>query len=141
MLPTLPATRRPHVFAPALPWLVLALALGRPVVGYDHGGVSELLRDHFPRGRVPLGDDAAMLSTIQSVLATPSTPARISEPFTVDAMCRGMLDVYSQLLQTKSVESESVHLFGPSTNDISNESHSDRKTLQGVANVISCSQC
>lgn len=30
MLPTLPATRRPHVFAPALPWLVLALALGRP---------------------------------------------------------------------------------------------------------------
>jgi glycosyltransferase involved in cell wall biosynthesis len=30
-----------------------ALAVGRPVVGWDHGGVGELLRQLFPQGAVP----------------------------------------------------------------------------------------
>ena len=33
-----------------------ALSLGVPVLGYDHGGVGELLRKMFPDGAVPLGD-------------------------------------------------------------------------------------
>ena len=36
-----------------------AMALGKPVVGYDCGGVGELLASHFPAGRVPLGERAA----------------------------------------------------------------------------------
>lgn len=76
-----------------------ALALGRPVVGYDHGGVGELLRELFPAGRVPPRDEAALLSTTQELLAVHSTPKLVQEPFTLDAMCRGMLDVYRELLQ------------------------------------------
>lgn len=37
-----------------------ALSLGIPVIGYDHGGVGELLAALFPEGRVPVGDRAAL---------------------------------------------------------------------------------
>jgi glycosyltransferase involved in cell wall biosynthesis len=36
--------------------VVEALSLCRPVLGYDHGGVGELLADLYPAGRVPPGD-------------------------------------------------------------------------------------
>jgi glycosyltransferase involved in cell wall biosynthesis len=36
--------------------VIEAIALCRPVLGYDHGGVGELLADLYPAGRVPLGD-------------------------------------------------------------------------------------
>ncbi|MEO7325317.1 MAG: glycosyltransferase family 4 protein [Dokdonella sp.] len=36
--------------------VVEALSLCRPVLGYDHGGVGELLSDLYPAGRVPPGD-------------------------------------------------------------------------------------
>lgn len=77
-----------------------ALALGRPVVGYDHGGVGELLCEFFPAGRVPLRDEKALLATTQKLLSTPHPPAPVKEPFTLDAMCRGTLDVYRELLQS-----------------------------------------
>ena len=76
-----------------------ALALGRPVLGYDHGGVGELLRELYPAGRVPLRDEAALLATAQQLLVMQPTPALVKEPFTLDAMCRGTLDVYHELLQ------------------------------------------
>jgi glycosyltransferase involved in cell wall biosynthesis len=75
-----------------------ALALGRPVLGYDHGGVGELLRDLYPAGRVPLGDETALLATAQTLLRTTPAPAAVKEPFTLAAMCRGTLDVYRELL-------------------------------------------
>lgn len=37
-----------------------ALALGRPVAGYEHGGVGEQLDIFLPQGKVPVGDTAAM---------------------------------------------------------------------------------
>lgn len=44
-----------------------ALALGVPVVGYDHGGVGEILRAMFPRGAVPVGDVRAAAEVIESI--------------------------------------------------------------------------
>ncbi len=75
-----------------------ALALGRPVIGYDHGGVGELLRELYPAGRVPLRDEAALLATTQQLLVIQPAPAPVKEPFTLDAMCRGTRDVYRELL-------------------------------------------
>jgi len=77
-----------------------ALALGRPVVGYDHGGVGELLRDLFPAGRVPLRDAPALLKTIQNMLATLQSPAAVKEPFTLEAMRQHTLQTYQELLAT-----------------------------------------
>lgn len=74
-----------------------AMALGKPVVGYDCGGVGELLGELFPAGRVPLGDKARLLDATRAVIREEPRPAPVGEPFTLDAMCRSTLDVYREL--------------------------------------------
>jgi len=73
-----------------------ALSLGRPVIGYDHGGVSEQLAAVFPEGRVAPGDVAGVIERIKQWGETPPMPAR-EHPFTLDTMCRRTLDVYREL--------------------------------------------
>lgn len=48
-----------------------ALAIGTPVVGFDHGGVGEILGDLFPSGRVPLDDTATLIDRTEQLLAGP----------------------------------------------------------------------
>ena len=74
-----------------------AMALGKPVVGYDCGGVGELLGTLFPQGRVALGNAAELLEVTRSVIGGRATPAAVGEPFTLEAMCRATLDVYRKL--------------------------------------------
>ncbi len=74
-----------------------ALALGKPVVGYDCGGVGELLAALFPVGKVPCGDKARLVQVINAVLAAHPQPLAVGEPFTLNAMCRSTLDVYREL--------------------------------------------
>jgi glycosyltransferase involved in cell wall biosynthesis len=74
-----------------------ALALGRPVVGYDHGGVGEQLQQLFPEGRVPPGNGSALLETVQRILRERPVPGPVSPEFTLDVMCRATLDVYREL--------------------------------------------
>ena len=52
-----------------------ALSLGRPVVGYAHGGVAEILAELFPEGAVPLQDEEALLRSVLTQLQNPSVPA------------------------------------------------------------------
>lgn len=75
-----------------------ALALGRPVVGYDQGGVGEQLRSFFPRGRVPVGDRAALQRTVGEILFAPSAPAAVGPPYTLAAMCEATLAAYEELV-------------------------------------------
>lgn len=44
-----------------------ALALGVPVVGYDHGGVGEILSAMFPQGAVPTGNVRAAADAIEHI--------------------------------------------------------------------------
>jgi glycosyltransferase involved in cell wall biosynthesis len=74
-----------------------ALALGKPVVGYDCGGVGELLAELFPAGRVPLSDSNSLLETTQKVLLNNARPKEVGEPFTLEAMCQNTLEVYKEL--------------------------------------------
>jgi len=78
-----------------------ALALGRPVVAYDHGGVGEQLRAIFPAGRVLLRDESALLQTTRQVLAGVEPPAILPPAYTLDAMCRTTIEVYSELLHNQ----------------------------------------
>ncbi|HJT97950.1 MAG TPA: glycosyltransferase, partial [Rhodanobacteraceae bacterium] len=48
--------------------VIEALALCRPVLGYDHGGVGELLADLYPVGRVPPGDRARLVERAAELL-------------------------------------------------------------------------
>jgi len=76
-----------------------ALALGRPVVAYDHGGVAEQLRAIFPAGRVPLRDETALLRVTRRILAGGETPAPVPPAYTLEAMCGATLDTYGELLR------------------------------------------
>jgi glycosyltransferase involved in cell wall biosynthesis len=87
-------SRQPEAFGRTV---LEALALGKPVIGYDCGGVGELLTKFFPVGRVPLGERSALLETARNVLMERPRPLPVGEPFTLDAMCRATLRVYQEL--------------------------------------------
>ena len=48
--------------------VIEALSLCRPVLGYDHGGVGELLADLYPVGRVAAGDRARLVERAAELL-------------------------------------------------------------------------
>jgi len=73
-----------------------ALALGKPVVAYNHGGVAEQLQVIFPEGLVPLGDVDAALATTLELLDHGKSPTSIG-PFTLQRMLDATLDVYHTL--------------------------------------------
>ena len=76
-----------------------ALSLGSPVVGYDHGGVGEVLRAVYPEGRVPVGDHAAAADRLANILADPrrASEAVRDHDFAVERMCAETLAVYAEL--------------------------------------------
>lgn len=75
-----------------------ALSVGRPVLGWDQGGVGELLGQLQPSGAVaPMDATALAQRALQLLAAPPTLPPRI--PFTLQAMQRQTLDVYEQLVR------------------------------------------
>lgn len=90
-----------------------ALSLGRPVLGLDHGGVGEILAEHFPAGRVPvdargeidLGDELPVPTAPWRVLARHARALLDAPPAmtpyrgpTLEDMQRATLAVYSELI-------------------------------------------
>ncbi len=72
------------------------LALGRPVAGWDHGGVGEILSALFPAGKVPLNDRAQLLARVEALLHTPEPPLA-NDRFLLANMCAETLAIYRQL--------------------------------------------
>lgn len=73
-----------------------AIRLGRPVVGWDYGGVGEILAECYPHGRVPPGDKTALHRRVQAWLAGPDRPAP-STAFLLSSMCDQTLALYAAL--------------------------------------------
>ena len=74
-----------------------ALALGVPMVGWDHGGVGEILGRMLPAGRVPLGDEAALLERTRAMLQAAPVIAPLPDDFTLAHMCAATLDLYRRI--------------------------------------------
>lgn len=74
-----------------------ALALGKPVIGYDHGGVAEQLRAIFPQGLVKVGDVKGAIDLTHEILETRLRPLSIKD-FTLGRMLQSTADVYQKLL-------------------------------------------
>jgi len=74
-----------------------AMAVGKPVVAYNHGGVGEQLRVIFPDGLVPVGDLDAALSATLDILGHGKLPSSIG-PFTLKRMLDSTLGVYQSAL-------------------------------------------
>lgn len=72
-----------------------ALSLGRPVVGYDHGGVGEVLSELYPEGRVRLNDiDGAISKLLQPLPAVSENSS-----FLIGNMTGQTLDLYESVAQ------------------------------------------
>lgn len=74
-----------------------ALCLGRPVLGYAHGGVGEILDRLYPAGRVPVGDAAALAAQAAVLLANPVAVVQC-DAFTLADMIARTLDLYRSLV-------------------------------------------
>ena len=87
-------SRKPEAFGRTV---LEALAVGRPVLGWAHGGVGDLLGELQPGGAVTPFDAAALHATARRLLAHPPAPA-VTIPHTLLAMQEATLAVYAQLL-------------------------------------------
>jgi glycosyltransferase involved in cell wall biosynthesis len=74
-----------------------ALSLGTPVIGYEHGGVGEILDPLFPAGKVGLGDIGQMRRKVGEILEGGLRPAR-EHPFTLHHMLHQTLATYQDLV-------------------------------------------
>ncbi|MDX1512191.1 MAG: glycosyltransferase family 4 protein [Gammaproteobacteria bacterium] len=86
-------SRKPESFGRTV---VEALALGTPVVGYDHGGVGEILRAVFPGGAVTAGDLDAAARAIGKVHAG-ELRVEADNPYSLRRMLEQTLAVYLDL--------------------------------------------
>ncbi len=74
-----------------------AVALGTPVIGFDHGGVGEILRSSYEYGAVPPFRTDVAASRIQGHINNPR-PIR-SPDLTLSEMCDRTLAMYSEAVQ------------------------------------------
>lgn len=71
-----------------------ALSIGTPVVGYDHGGVAEILAAQLPVGAVESGNLEALTDAVTSILQQVPRPIPGANPFEKSTMLARTLDVY-----------------------------------------------
>lgn len=88
-------SRKPEAFGRTV---LEALSVGRAVLGWDHGGVGELLRQLQPDGAVAPFDAEALAVAARALLARPSPPAA-TMPFSLQAMQDATLSVYDELVR------------------------------------------
>ncbi len=86
-------SRKPESFGRTV---LETLRLGIPVIGYDHGGVGEVLASLYPEGRVPLGDVAALADKVAQMLADPVAVPPV-DSFTLRAMLDETLALYRSI--------------------------------------------
>lgn len=94
---TLTLTRQPATYnRPVLE----ALSLGRPVVGYDHGVVGELMETFLPQGRVAPGDAAGVADTIiQWHTYRPDTITALPYPYRISDTAESCAKLYQSLIE------------------------------------------
>ena len=86
-------SRKPEAFGRTV---IEALAVGRPVLGWAHGGVGELLASLQPQGAVAPFDEQALAATATNLLrAPPPPPSHVG--FSLQAMQHATLDLYAEL--------------------------------------------
>lgn len=71
-----------------------ALRLGRPVVGYDHGGVGEVLGTIYRPGLTPLGDHDKLVQALADIARGDSPPPPSTDHFLLSEMLDKTLAMY-----------------------------------------------
>jgi glycosyltransferase involved in cell wall biosynthesis len=76
--------------------VVEALSLCRPVLGYAHGGVGELLAELYPAGRVPLGDREKLVERAAELLRV-APPIPMLQSYRLSDMQQAVLALYGEI--------------------------------------------
>jgi len=76
--------------------VVEALSLCRPVLGYAHGGVGELLAELYPAGRVPLGDREKLVERAAELLRV-APPIPMLQSYRLADMQHATLELYEEV--------------------------------------------
>lgn len=88
-------SRKPEAFGRTV---IEALSVGRPVLGWAHGGVGELLDELQPQGAVAPFDAQQLAITANALLTRPPAPlARMPDSYTLSAMQDATLATYQEL--------------------------------------------
>lgn len=87
-------SRKPEAFGRTV---VESLSVGRPVVGWAHGGVGELLAELQPQGAVPPFDEERLRDTVTAMLAHPPSRLATMDAYTLRAMQDATLALYHDL--------------------------------------------
>jgi len=80
-----------------------ALALGRPVLGYDHGGVGEQLARIYPEGRVSPGGTDVTVEQLARWWQEGVPPVTERLPYTLSRMQEETLELYRSLVADAGV--------------------------------------
>lgn len=75
-----------------------ALSLGQPVIGWNVGGVGEILSAMFPDGLIPYADEEKLLKTTRHLIQHPPVPARNTQ-FLLSHMQQQTLSMYQRMLE------------------------------------------
>ncbi|HOV96414.1 MAG TPA: glycosyltransferase [Thermomonas sp.] len=86
-------SRKPEAFGRTV---IEALSVGRPVLGWAHGGAGELLRQLQPQGAVLAFDATALVQCARALLAQPP-PLPVTMPYTLAAMQEATLSLYRRV--------------------------------------------
>jgi glycosyltransferase involved in cell wall biosynthesis len=78
--------------------VIEALCSRRAVLGWDHGGVGELLRELFPDGAIALGNADALAELAKSLLAAPRPTIPLPDRYTLARMQADTLALYADLV-------------------------------------------
>jgi len=76
--------------------MIEAIACGARVIGWNHGGASEILSELFPQGLVTLNDMNELLNTTKKVAKSNSEPRE--NIFTANRMTNSTINLYQNLI-------------------------------------------
>ena len=80
-----------------------ALALGKPVAGYDHGAVGEMLDTFLPEGRVAPGDVAGIVDRLEQWHAyKPHTEEKLPFPYRLGDTIRSIAELCTAVCEGRS---------------------------------------
>jgi glycosyltransferase involved in cell wall biosynthesis len=76
-----------------------SLSIGTPVIGYNHGGVAEILATQFPEGAVEPGDQHMLMQTALRILRSEVPPVPRPNQFERSTMLSRTLELYTNVAQ------------------------------------------
>lgn len=75
-----------------------ALSVGTPVIGWNRGGVAEILSNVYPQGLVEVGNEKVLLETVEQHIEQPQVVAPVTM-FSLKDMCDQTLALYESIVK------------------------------------------